>query len=139
MSILASVKKDTIFKLALVLGVFMLLGSYLGADEFDEVNNILDSGDKAGKKALGTGVQWAFALILPLICVVAGMIMGYSQQKKKSEQEQNTTKIYVVTIISGIVGFFVFAIVAMIFSRMLFGDANYIFQVINEFYKQAVN
>ncbi|MBD5165143.1 hypothetical protein [Helicobacter sp.] len=75
---------------------------------------------------------------MPFVCIIAGAILGYSFQKKKSEQEQNTTKIYVVTAISAIVGFFVYAIVATIVSRALFGDANYIFQVINDFWKEAV-
>lgn len=132
-------KKQNVFlRIALVLGVFMILGTNLSADEFDAVNDILNSGDKAGKTALGTGIKWAFSVILPLICIIAGAIMGYSQQKKKAEQEQNTTKIYVVTTISAIVGFFVFAIVAMIMSRAFFGDSNYIFSIITDFYKEAV-
>lgn len=125
-------------QVALVFGLFMLFSPHLSADEFDAVNDILGSGDKAGKKALGTGVTWAFGVVLPFICIIAGAILGYSFQKKKSEQEQNTTKIYVVTAISAIVGFFVYAIVAMVVSRALFGDANYIFQVINEFWKLSV-
>lgn len=125
-------------QVALIFGLLMLFSSYLSADEFDAVNDILSSGDKAGKKALGTGVVWGFGVVLPFICIVAGAILGYSFQKKKSEQEQNTTKIYVVTAISAIVGFFVYAIVAMVISRALFGDANYIFQVINDFWKEAV-
>ena len=125
-------------QVALVFGLFMLFSPHLSADEFDAVNDILGSGDKAGKKALGTGVTWAFGVVLPFICIIAGAILGYSFQKKKSEQEQNTTKIYVVTAISAIVGFFVYAIVAMVVSRALFGDANYIFQVINEFWKSSV-
>lgn len=125
-------------QVALVFGLFMLFSPHLSADEFDAVNDILSGGDKAGKKALGTGVTWAFGVVLPFICIVAGAILGYSFQKKKSEQEQNTTKIYVVTAISAIVGFFVYAIVAMVISRALFGDANYIFQVINDFWKEAV-
>ena len=125
-------------QVALVFGLFMLFSPHLSADEFDAVNDILGSGDKAGKKALGTGVTWAFGVVLPFICIIAGAILGYSFQKKKSEQEQNTTKIYVVTAISAIVGFFVYAIVAMVISRALFGDANFIFQVINNFWKSSV-
>lgn len=128
------------FKIVLVLGAFMLLGSNLSADEFDSVNDILNSGSKAGQQTLGVGIKWALSIVLPLICIVAGALMGYSQQKKKAEQEQNTNKIYVVTAISAVVGFFVYVIVTMIISRAFFGDATYAFNnVIFEFYKNAVN
>ncbi|MBX7491212.1 hypothetical protein [Helicobacter turcicus] len=130
---------NSLFSLLLLCAVCMLFSTHLSADEFGAVNDILSSGDKAGKKALGTIIVWLFGLALPIVCVASGAIMGYSQQKKKSEQEQNTTKIYVVTLISGIVGFFVFVIVSMIISRILFGDSNYIFGVINDFYRGAVN
>lgn len=103
---LKTFRENTFLKLFLVSVVFcMFLALNLNADEFDEVNNILNSADAGGKKALGTGIKWAFGIVLPLICIVSGMILGYTQQKKKFEQEQNTNKIYVVTAISGIVGF----------------------------------
>lgn len=129
----------SVLRLALIFCVLLLCVSILNADEFDEINNVLDRGSTAGKKALGTFLQWAFAVALPLICIFAGAIMGYTQQKKKAEQEQSTTKIYIVTAVSGVAGFFVFAIITMIISRALFGDSNYIFTIINEFYKQSTN
>lgn len=140
MSNLKAVRRNTFFKFVLVLVAFMLLGSNLSADEFDAVNDILGNGSKAGKSALGTGMQWGLSIVLPLICIIAGAIMGYSQQKKKAEQEQNTNKIYMVTAISAVVGFFVYVIVTMILSRALFGDASFAFNnVIFEFFKDAVN
>lgn len=66
------------------------------------------------------------------------MVMGYSQQKKKAEQDQNTNKIYFVTVIAGLVGFFVYILIATIISKMLFGDTSYLFNVITTFWKSAV-
>lgn len=123
-------------KIVLLLGFFVCFG--FGANEFNEAQNIIGSADTTGKSILGTGVKWAFAVALPIICIVAGMIMGYSQQKKKAEQDQDTNKIYFATAIAGFIGFFVFVIVAMLFSRALFGDTTYIFNVITTFWKSAV-
>lgn len=140
MSNLKVIKNNSFLRFALVLGAFMLLGSTLSADEFDSINDTLNSGSKAGQVALGTGIKWGFGIVLPLICIITGTIMGYSQQKKKAEQEQSTTKIYVVTAISAIVGVFVYIIITSIFSRALFGDPSFIFNnVIFEFFKDSVN
>lgn len=125
-------------RFALLFGALMCCSSFLGADEFDNINEILDSGDRAGKQALGTGVKWAFAVALPIIGMVTGMVMGYTQQKKKAEQEQNTTKLYVVTIIAGIVGMAGFILIAMFFSAALFGDKSAIFDVIQTFWRESV-
>lgn len=126
----------SVIKAVLISGLFVSLG--FSANEFGEATNIVSQADTAGKSVLGTGIKWAFGVFLPLICIAAGMIMGYKQQKKKAEQDQDTNKIYFVTAISGIIGFFVFAIVAMLVSRALFGDVSYIFNVITTFWKSAV-
>ncbi|RAX55318.1 hypothetical protein CCY99_01055 [Helicobacter sp. 16-1353] len=118
-------------KIALMLGIFASFG--FGANEFNEAQTIISGADTNARSVLGTGVKWAFAVALPLICIIAGMIMGYSQQKKKAEQDTN--KIYFVTAIAGIVGVFVYVIIAMLISRALFGDTSYIFNVITTFWK----
>lgn len=130
---------QNIFKIGLVIGIFSLLFTNgLFADEFDNINDIMGGGDKAGKKALGTIVIWGVALILPVICIISGAIMGYSFQKKKSEQEQNTTKLYVVTGGAAIVGFMLFIGVTMIISTALLGDKSAMFQVITNFWRASL-
>lgn len=109
-------------------GLFALLfAGAINADEFAEANNILSSGDSAGKTALGTLIKWVFAVALPILCIGAGTIMAYSQQKKKAEQDQDTKKIYIAMLLGAVAGFFVYVMVAMIVSRALFGDAQAIF------------
>ncbi|GAD17842.1 hypothetical protein [Helicobacter fennelliae] len=125
-----------IVKILLVLGIFASFG--LGANEFSDAENIVSSASTSGKSVLGEGIKWATAVFLPLVCLVAGMVMGYSQQKKKAEQDQNTNKIYFVTVIAGLVGFFVYILIATIISKMLFGDTSYLFNVITTFWKNAV-
>lgn len=119
-----------------MLGIFVSIG--FCANEFSEAENIISQGSTSGKKVLGEGLKWISAVGLPIICVVAGMVMGYSQQKKKAEQDQNTNKIYFVTIIAGLVGFFVYILITTILSKLLFNDTSYLFNVISTFWKQAV-
>ena len=118
-----------------ILGVFVSLG--FGANEFNEAQNIISSASQSGKSVLGEGLKWATAVFLPLICLVTGMAMGYTQQKKKAEQDQNTNKIYFVTAIAGLVGFFIYILIATIISKMLFNDTSYLFNVITTFWKQS--
>lgn len=125
-----------IVKILLMLGIFASFG--LGANEFSDAESIVSSASTSGKSVLGEGIKWATAVFLPLVCLIAGMVMGYSQQKKKAEQDQNTNKIYFVTIVAGLVGFFVYILIATIISKMLFGDTSYLFNVITTFWKSAV-
>ena len=127
----------TLFKVSVLLGLCAVFG--FGADEFSEAQTTMSSADTAGKAVLGIGIKWAFSLGLPLICIAAGMCMGYMQQKKKAEQDQNTNKIYFVTAIAGVIGFFVYVIISMLVSRALFGDTSYIFDVVTTFWKSAVS
>ncbi|RDU60377.1 hypothetical protein [Helicobacter sp. MIT 14-3879] len=125
-----------ILRVVFLLGIFASLG--FGANEFNEASNIVNSADTSGRKVLGTVIKWTTSVALPIICIVAGMVMGYSQQKKKAEQDQNTNKIYFVTFIAGLVGFFVYILIATMLSQALFGDTSYIFNVITNFWKSAI-
>lgn len=79
-----------IVKILLVLGIFASFG--LGANEFSDAENIVSSASTSGKSVLGEGIKWATAVFLPLVCLVAGMVMGYSQQKKKQSRTKILTK-----------------------------------------------
>ena len=127
----------TLLKISALLAFLAVFG-FGASDEFSEAETIMSNADTSGKAVLGVGIKWAFGVALPLICIVAGMVMGYTQQKKKAEQDQNTNKIYFVTALAGVIGFFVYIIVAMLISRALFGDTSYIFDVITTFWKSAV-
>lgn len=120
-----------------MLGIFVSIG--FCANEFSEAENIIAQGSTSGKKVLGEGLKWITAVGLPIICLVTGMVMGYSQQKKKAEQDQNTNKIYFVTAIAGLVGFFIYILITTILSKLLFNDMSYLFNVISTFWKEAVS
>lgn len=126
-----------IIKIFLMLGIFVSIG--FCANEFSEAENIIAQGSTSGKKVLGEGLKWITAVGLPIICLVTGMVMGYSQQKKKAEQDQNTNKIYFVTAIAGLVGFFIYILITTILSKLLFNDMSYLFNVISTFWKEAVS
>lgn len=126
-----------IVKIILMLSVFVSIG--FCANEFSEAESIITQGSTSGKKVLGEGLKWITAVGLPIICLVTGMVMGYTQQKKKAEQDQNTNKIYFVTAIAGLIGFFVYILIATILSKLLFGDMTYLFNTISTFWKEAVS
>lgn len=125
-----------ILPIILMLGFFVSLS--FGANEFGEAENLVSTASQSGKSVLGEGIKWATAVFLPILCLVSGMVIGYTQQKKKAEQDQSTNKIYFVTVVAGLVGFFVYILIASILSKMLFGDTSYLFNVITTFWKQSV-
>lgn len=128
------------FKKALflgILGTFLSLNAF-GAGEFDAMNDIIGQGDTAGRQALGTGLTWFFALALPIICILTGTIMGYTQQKKKAEQQESTTKLYLVTALSAVVGFVIYLLIVMLISKALLGDNSKLFDVIHQFFLSSL-
>ena len=133
-------ERSRISKLFFLSFIFLFsLSANLSADEFEAANQVISGADSAGRSVLGTSVKWAFAVILPLAMFFGGMFLGYKQQKKKSEQEQETGKLYLVMGMFAIIGFFVYVIGAMFISKMLFGDFTSIFQYINEFWKSSMS
>ncbi|EAH9136026.1 hypothetical protein CUPS9163_08640 [Campylobacter upsaliensis] len=119
--------------LALVYATLLSVGA--NADEFNDALNTVTSASNTGRGVLGEGMRWVFAVFLPAIFIFTGMFLGYTQAKKKAEQEQASFKIYVITGISALIGFFVYCIAAMLFSSALFGDSKAIFERIYEFWR----
>ncbi|TXE84186.1 hypothetical protein FPD46_01345 [Campylobacter peloridis] len=117
------------------LAIFLLTSNLFGADEFSEAANAIEGASEGGKSILGVIISWGFSLVLPVISVVIGVALGYKFQSKKSEQDQSTGKLYLVLAGCAIAGFFVYVIVAMLFSRILFGDMNEMFTRIYEFWR----
>ncbi|EAB5282029.1 hypothetical protein CT954_01320 [Campylobacter jejuni] len=119
--------------LALVYATLLSVGA--NADEFNDALNTVTSASNTGRGVLGEGMRWVFAVLLPAVCMFTAGFLGYTQAKKKAEQEQASFKIYVITGISVLIGFFVFCIVAMLFSSALFGDSKAVFERVYEFWR----
>lgn len=121
--------------LLLLFAYAALLSIGANADEFNEALSTVTSASNTGKGVLGEAMRWVFAVFLPLICIGTGFYLGYSQAKKKAEQEQASFKIYIIAGFSALIGFFVYCIATMLFSSALMGDSKILFSKIFDFWK----
>lgn len=118
----------------LILAMLFLFCGILRADEFDEAANVVSNASNSGKAILGTAMQWIFSVILFFGSMAVGMFLGYKYQSKKSEQDQSTMKLFGVMGVCGILGFFVYNIILMLFSRALLGDFTKLLSRVYEFW-----
>lgn len=111
-----------------------------GVDGFSDIETTLKEGSDTGQISLGIILKWAFAVVLPLICMVGSAIYGFMQTKQKldSQNQGGAWKLALSTAGYAILGGFAFYLVASLFSLVLFGDFGKITDIINEFYLQSV-
>ncbi|TNB54321.1 hypothetical protein FDW47_08275 [Campylobacter helveticus] len=121
--------------LLLLFAYAFLFSIGLHADEFGDALNTVTGASNSGKGVLGEGMRWTFAVFLPIVCMVSAGYLGYTQAKKKAEQEQASFKIYAITAMAGLIGFFVFCIIGMLLSSALFGDSKMVFDIIHQFWR----
>ncbi|ECK2550126.1 hypothetical protein FQW77_08605 [Campylobacter jejuni] len=117
----------------------MFSSIYLGAatDEFSEAANAIQSASDSGKSILGAVFGWGFSVVLPLVAMVVGIILGYKFQSKRAEQDQSTLKLFVILGGCAVAGFFVYVIIAMLFSRALLGDFSAILTKVYAFWNSV--
>lgn len=124
-------------KIAFFVALFSSI--YLGAatDEFSEAANAIQSASDSGKSILGAVFGWGFSVVLPLVAMVVGIILGYKFQSKRAEQDQSTLKLFVILGGCAVAGFFVYVIIAMLFSRALLGDFSAILTKVYAFWNSV--
>lgn len=123
---------------AILCGICFLLFGVVNADQFDEINSIINSGHTAGKQSLGVGMTWFFALILPAICILGATLLAYTYAKQKAEQDKNNNKIVIAVIIAVLVGAFVDAMATMLISQAMTGDSMILFNHIWKFFTSSL-
>ncbi|EAL1630082.1 hypothetical protein F1O51_08200 [Campylobacter coli] len=118
--------------------VFLTCVSLNAADEFDSAVSTINSAETSFMSILGFAVRLVLGFGLPLGCMILGGYLGFAQAKRKAEQDQSTFKIFGVTAVCAVIGFFVFVVTAMLISSGLYGNSSYVFEnVIYEFWKNA--
>ncbi|EOH5771165.1 hypothetical protein ACL90S_001492 [Campylobacter coli] len=118
--------------------VFLTCVSLNAADEFDSAVSTINSAETSFMSILGFAVRLVLGFGLPLGCMILGGYLGFAQAKRKAEQDQSTFKIFFVTAVCAVIGFFVFVVTAMLISSGLYGNSSYVFEnVIYEFWKNA--
>ncbi|OCS21975.1 hypothetical protein CFVI97532_07180 [Campylobacter fetus subsp. venerealis cfvi97/532] len=115
-------------RLMLSFGLLVGLATFgFGADEFSEAASVVSSASTSGKSIIKEGVQWTFALVLPLALMIVSSFLAYKFEKQKSEQDKETSKIYMKMVAAALGGFFAYIAISMLVSRWFFGDFTSIF------------
>lgn len=125
-------------KYFLIVMVFLTCVNLNAADEFDSAVSTINSAETSFMSILGFAVRLILGFGLPLFCMGLGGYLGFVQAKRKAEQDQSTFKIFGITAVCAVIGFFVFIATAMLISSGLYGDSGYVFEnVIYDFWKNA--
>jgi hypothetical protein len=123
------------------LPIILVLGAVatfaFGADEFTDVNNVVDKFSGAGSTILGTGVKWIIGL-LPLILFVVGIFGGMKYAKKQADQDQDNTKVYVSAVIGGVAGSMIGLLLIALIGTALLGEASKGIEVLKAFWETAL-
>ena len=124
----------------IIFALMALSSVAFAAGEFDGITDVVGGADTAGKQTFGTVIKWAFAVVLPLGCIIGGAIMGYMFAKKKAEQQgEGSVKMPLVVGGMAILGLFVYLLVAALVGQALLNDATAIItEVIPTFYREAL-
>ncbi|RAX56538.1 hypothetical protein CCZ01_09190 [Helicobacter monodelphidis] len=111
--------------------------STLNADEFGDVNALVEGAGKSIQATGGVGIKaflaWA-TLILPIIGVIGGIWI----EKKKSENSQDNSKIYIAGIVGAVLAVIIDVIVISVFGVLLLGSAQDGFSVVRNYWKEAL-
>ena len=104
---------------------------------FTSIDSTVGALNTSGKGTLGTFGAWFFGL-LPLISFIGIGVGGYRYASKKAEQDQDTTRVAIITFISAILGFFVGVILAAVLGAGLMGSASEGVQIVNSFWRSVL-
>lgn len=114
---------------------FCFLSHSAFANSFGDIDGVLGEADASASSALGMGLKWFFAVILPIMSILGSMIIGYMIAKNKVDQSsQNQSKILWAVLGSAIFGVFVYIFITSLLSVAMTGDAGHFFSVVNDFY-----
>lgn len=108
------------------------------AGDFSNVDTVVDNFESSVNTTTGKGMKM-FMGWLPLILFGIGLFLGVKQSKKKSEQEQeNSSKVFIIGAIGGIAGAFVGVLVDALLGAALMQDSAKGLLVLKNYWQDAL-
>ena len=124
-----------LFKVVMVLA--LIAGAAYAANDFQAVDNTVSAIDTSARTSMGTVGRWIFGMI-PLVAMLLGGFAGFMYQKKKGEQEKDTSKAVIYMIIGGILAGSAGVFFDAMLGSALLGNSSKGIQVLTTFWSNVL-